>query len=230
MNDVTTIQHHDRHPESHPADYGHHDRRPDRHPADHGHHDLHIEPSHNGPHNGGPDQAQSMLGGMGAAHQAPSNHGRDKIDWPHEVWSRIDAAVREEIMRARVAAKFLPTVHVPAKSTTVPADVIATLSTSTPFAPGSPAGALAVDEWATTKVNEFWVEFVLTPAQIEEEAAAVHPASHHQHSPNHQHHINHHNHHAHASTGITLATRAANILAQVEDTVLFQGQNAFAAP
>jgi len=33
----------------------------------------------------------------------------------------------------------------------------------------------------------------------------------------------------HASTGVTLATNAANILAQVEDMIIFQGQNAFAS-
>jgi hypothetical protein len=111
--------------------------------------------------------------------QAPNQHGRDKIDWGPEVWKRIDAAVKDEIARSRVAAKFLPPVHVPAKATTVPADIISQQI------PGERTGvnALSVDETATTRVNEFWVEFSLTPAQVEEEAAAAHGGSVHPHAP-----------------------------------------------
>jgi uncharacterized linocin/CFP29 family protein len=136
-----------------------------------------------------------------AAH--PHMQGRDKNPWSEEVWKRLDAAVHEEMTRARVAARFLPTVHVPAKTLTASTDAVT-----------SGAQALSVDEGATTRINEFWVEFILTPAQVEHEAAEE-IAMAHGHG---------------ASTGITLATRAANILAQAEDTLIFQGQNAFKSP
>jgi hypothetical protein len=185
-----------------------------------------IGQSHPGPGDLGHGSSHGHAVPAGAGAHAAPHHGRDKIDWPHEVWSRIDAAVREEITRARVAAKFLPTIHVPAKATTVPADIVS---------PGSneertPINALSVDETATTRVNEYWVEFSLTPAQVEEETAAVHGPHHPQHQkpPEHGHHNQHQHHPAgHASTGTTLATRAANILAQVEDSIIFQGQNVF---
>jgi hypothetical protein len=164
----------------------------------------------------------------GARAHTPS-HGRDKIDWSPEVWKRIDAAVKEEIVRSRVAAKFLPTCHVAAKAMTAPADVV----NATSNAEGGTT-ALAVDETATTRIFEYWVEFSLTPAQMEEEAAAAHAGhgAHPAHEPHHEghgghgHHA-HHGHHGHASTAVSLATRAANILAQVEDAIIFQGQNAF---
>jgi uncharacterized linocin/CFP29 family protein len=177
-----------------------------------------------------------MAAGMARAHPG-MNHGRDTIGWSPEVWHRIDAAVREEITRARVGAKFLPTVHVPAKATTAPADAVSTLAVGAAAIPGvAPPGALNVDETATIRINEVWVEFVLTPAQVEEEAASVHGLQHQHHLNQHHlhhdtsHHHRHHHQQIHASTGITVATRAANILAQVEDLVLFQGQRAFALP
>ena len=181
------------------------------------------------------------------ANHAPGHHGRDKIDWSPEVWHRIDAAVREEIRRSRVVSKFLPTVHIPAKSTTVPSDEVITPGSPYAIAAGEgagslPQGALFVDETETTRVNEIWVEFSMTPAQVEEEAASVHGHDQQQHLPPHQshsphpeqqaqhthHHVPHaHHHQMHASTGVSLATRAANVLAQVEDSILCQGENAF---
>jgi uncharacterized linocin/CFP29 family protein len=159
---------------------------------------------------------------MGAGPHSTQQHGRDKIDWPPEVWHRIDAAVREEITRSRVAAKFLPVVHVPPKSTTVPADIVYNPLNLPPGAvPPGISGALYVDETLTNKVNEVWVELALTSAQVEEEAAALHAAHHQQNSQHNQHQ------HAHASTGISLFTRGANVLAQVEDSIIFQGQSAF---
>jgi hypothetical protein len=168
-----------------------------------------------------------MRAGTGGRPQTSPTHGRDKIDWGPEVWKRIDAAVKEEITRSRVAAKFLPTVHVPAKATTVPADVV-----SPTLIEGQQAtGALSVDETATTRVNEYWVEFALTPAQVEEEAHAAQADHHradgaHAHHGQHEHGSHHPTHNGHASTGVSLATRAANVLAQVEDFIIFNGQNA----
>ena len=59
---------------------------------------------------------------------------------------------------------------------------------------------LAVDEAATVPLIELQVEFTLTSQQVECEAELM--------------------------TAVTLATHAANLLAQAEDVVLFQGQSA----
>src|SRR5262245_13834371 len=136
------------------------------------------------------------------------NRGKEQIGWGDDIWNRLDAAVTDEMIRTRVAAKFLPLVQVPKKVTTVHSDVVIT----------PPAGAtdqaLSVDESQTSRVNEFWVEFRLTPAQEEHERSEEMAMNQGQG----------------ASTGISLAIRSANILAQVEDTVLLNGQNAFNSP
>jgi hypothetical protein len=97
----------------------------------------------------------------------------------------------------------------------------------------------AVDEGATTRLVEFWVEFSLTPQQVEYEGSVTH--DHHEaahpghpaHSDHAQHgqpgHHDRHEHHGY-STAVTLATRAANILAQAEDMLLFNGLGAFTSP
>jgi uncharacterized linocin/CFP29 family protein len=62
-------------------------------------------------------------------------------------------------------------------------------------------GRLGVDEAAVTPLVEIWVEFALTKQQVEREGEL--------------------------RTAVTLATRAANLLAQGEDLLLFQGQAGF---
>src|SRR4029453_10247972 len=74
--------------------------------------------------------------------------------------------------------------------------------------PNPTTQTLTVDEGATTRLNEYWVEFALTPQQVDHETGDITELGH--------------------SSAVTLATRAANILAQAEDLVIFQGQNAFA--
>lgn len=59
---------------------------------------------------------------------------------------------------------------------------------------------LTVNEAATTPLLELLVEFTLTPQQVEREEELM--------------------------TAVTLATRAANLLSQAEDIVIFQGQSA----
>jgi uncharacterized linocin/CFP29 family protein len=73
----------------------------------------------------------------------------------------------------------------------------------------TPAGGtpiLTVDEGATTRLNEYYVEFELTPQQVDQEEGDFKQLGH--------------------STAVTLATKAANTLAQAEDLIIFQGQNA----
>jgi len=129
---------------------------------------------------------------------AAHNMGRDKVHWSQDVWDRIDKAVHDEVMRTRVGQRFLPLRPVIPRTTSVPFDSI-TLPTEA-------APSLSVDEGATTRLNEYWVEFSLTPAQVEHETGNIMELGH--------------------STAVTLATRAANILARAEDLVIFQGQNA----
>lgn len=118
----------------------------------------------------------------------PREHrGKDQIAWSDDVWKRIDAAATDEMIRTRVAAKFLPLVHVPKKVTTVPSDIVIV---PPPAANTSPDQALSVDESQTNRVNEFWVEFRLTPTQVEDEGSEELAMSQGQR----------------ASTGITLAT------------------------
>jgi uncharacterized linocin/CFP29 family protein len=131
-----------------------------------------------------------------------TNQGRDKVHWSQDVWDRIDRAVHDEVMRTRVAAQFLPIHLVIPRTTSVPSDII------TP--PDATTQTLTVDEGATTRLNEYWVEFALTPQQVDHETGDISELGH--------------------STAVTLATRAANILAQAEDLVIFQGQNAINAP
>src|SRR5215475_1174887 len=139
------------------------------------------------------------------------NRGKDQIHWPEDVWKRIDAAVTDEMVRTRVAAKFLPVVHVAGKETTVDSDVVRAIQVTT--GGNSSNQVLNVDESQVNRVNEFWVEFFLTPAQEEKERSDELAMIQGQR----------------ASTAITLAMQSANILAQAEDTVLLNGQNAFNA-
>lgn len=134
--------------------------------------------------------------------QPSTNNGRDKIHWSKEVWDRIDKAVHAEMMRTRIAQKFLPIRPVLPRTTSVPFDSIQ--------GPSQADTTFSVDEGATTRLNEYWVEFSLTPQQVDHETGDLMELGH--------------------STAVTLATRAANILAQAEDAVIFQGANAFPQP
>lgn len=186
------------------------------------------------------------------------NLGRDKVNWSHEVWERIDRAVTHEVRRTRVAARFLPHYRVAPSVTYVAADVVLSSLAGPPFTgslppltPGATPPLLNIDDTATTRIIETWVEFSLTPQQVEQESKLAaghhmtHPAAHptarqateHEsahgsnsghdgHGKEHAGHHSHHHHHHGFSSAVTLATRAANTLCEAEDTVLFQGSNA----
>jgi len=161
-----------------------------------------------------------------------SSSGNGQIPWSEEVWKALDQAVLEEMTRTRVGARFLPLVHVPQKQKTVEADVVvvpptpaAAAMAGTKFDP-----ALSVDESRTNRIQEFWTTFRLSAAQV---AAEEHeemqtskqtaanpplgPAAYGQAATGLPHR---------AGTAVSLALRAANTLAQAEDLVLFNGQNA----
>ncbi|MFA5920261.1 MAG: hypothetical protein WC856_03080 [Methylococcaceae bacterium] len=65
-------------------------------------------------------------------------------------------------------------------------------------------GTLSVDEAATVAINELVVEFSLTEQQVADEQAEM--------------------------TAVTLATRAANLISQAEDSILLEGQRALTRP
>jgi uncharacterized linocin/CFP29 family protein len=121
--------------------------------------------------------------------------GRNKIPWSHDVWERIDHAVATEVKRTRIGARFMPLRPVPPKTTSVPTD-------SYQFS----GGVFNVDEGATIRLNEYYVEFELTPQQVDQEEGDFKDLGH--------------------STAVTLATKSANALALAEDLIIFQGQNA----
>ena len=199
-------------------------------------------PVHPGPHAGAP---------------SPAHRGREKLHWAKEVWDRLDHAVHKEVERTRVAAKFLPHHPVPPHTTSVPADIVIVptpgpnpllqvitdvvgqpppvLRGIPPTSPPPTANTFAVDEGATTRLIEFWVEFSLTPQQVEQEGNLTHDhqgGSHPVHPGHAEHGHSGHSEHGHhgQSTAVTLATRAANILAQAEDMLIFDGLGAFTSP
>src|SRR5271163_1834125 len=152
---------------------------------------------------GGAPTPQGSSGSTSSDSNGKSMHqkGRSKVPWADEVWHRIDQAVEQEVKRTRVCGRFLPKRPVPPKTTSVPTDSYTTI---TP--PGAASPVLSVDEGATTRLNEYYVEFELTPQQVDQEEGDFKTLGH--------------------STAVTLATKAANTLAQAEDLIVFQGQNA----
>ena len=200
--------------------------------------------------------------GMAAMPEKGIHLGRERVKWSEEVWDRIDRAVHHEFQRTSVSARFLPHHRVDPHVTTVPADTILDringqplnvpailLARAVPPAPPNPL-LLNIDEAATTRLVEIWVEFSLTPQQVEQESKFKHVVlshtdqsahtgapgySDHQAGPGHNEHLSpqghprQHKHHP-RSTAVTLATRAANVLSQAVDSVVFQGQIATAGP
>ncbi len=148
--------------------------------------------------NGG---AQGAATGTEENNKSLHQKGRGKIHWSKDVWDRIDQAVEMEAKRTRVGARFLPKKMVPPKTTSVPTDAY---SLAPPAGGGNPI--LKVDEGSTTRLNEYYVEFLMTPQQVDQEEGDFKQLGH--------------------STAVTLATKAANTLAQAEDLIIFQGQNA----
>jgi encapsulating protein for peroxidase len=134
----------------------------------------------------------------GGTPQSLHQKGRSKIPWSKDVWDRIDQAVTTEVKRTRIGGRFLPVRPVPPKTTSVPTDSYSAIA----------GNIFSVDEGATVRLNEYYVEFELTPQQVDQEEGDFKQLGH--------------------STAVTLATKAANMLALAEDLIIFQGQNAIA--
>jgi uncharacterized linocin/CFP29 family protein len=164
---------------------------------------------HSAPSSGGAQQHQQPGGSTGSSSNGDDSNkslhqkGRGKIPWSKDVWDRIDQAVELEVKRTRIGARFLPKRPVPPKTTSVPADAYTTVT------PEGGTPVLTVDEGATLRLNEYYSEFELTPQQVDQEEGDFKTLGH--------------------STAVTLATKAANTLAQAEDLIIFQGNNAMSA-
>jgi uncharacterized linocin/CFP29 family protein len=127
-----------------------------------------------------------------------------KVPWSEDVWKAIHKTVHEETLRVRIGAQFLPHRRVHPKTMSVPPDTI----TNLPI-PGELTNTLTVDEGQSIRINEIWSEFALTTQQVHDTAEAKNPLH---------------------TTAVTLARRAAMYLALGQDTVIFQGYNAYSTP
>lgn len=125
------------------------------------------------------------------------------VPWSDDTWKAIHKVVNDEIRTVQVS-KFLPQHRVSPEITTVPSDTVLN-----PILPGEQLSTLTIDEGATTRLNEIWTEFALTPQQVHETADAKSPQD---------------------TSAATLARRAAQYLALAEDLVVFQGNNGYQVP
>ena len=114
---------------------------------------------------------------------------RSQVPWSMETWHRLDKMVADQVQAASPASGFLPVVG--------PLHQALTLDSDTALTDKS---ALRIDEAATVPLIETWVEFALTPQQVEREMTSM--------------------------AACTLAGRAANILIQAQDLLIFQGRTA----
>jgi uncharacterized linocin/CFP29 family protein len=126
-----------------------------------------------------------------------------KVPWSEDTWRAIHEVVNDEIGKVQVS-KFLPQHRVPPESTTAPSDTVLN-----PILAGEQLSTLTIDEGATTRLNEIWTEFALTPQQVHETANAKVP---------------------HDTPAATLARRAAQYLALADDLVIFQGNSGYQVP
>ena len=113
------------------------------------------------------------------------------IQWSQQNWERVNRAVYLECMRTEIASKFLPICGPMPDALTIPSD-------TTEYS--KQVSALKVDEAAVVPLIEIWVEFKLTPQQVETEMDL--------------------------GAAETLAIYAARFLAAGQDTLIFQGEEA----
>jgi uncharacterized linocin/CFP29 family protein len=151
--------------------------------------------------------ANLETGSAGSIHpsdQSIRDEENKKVPWSDDIWKAINRVVQEQTARVRVGVAFLPQSNVSSKTTSVPSDLIVSQPMS-----GETASTLTVDEGATVRLNEIWIEFALTTQQVHQTAQAEHPE---------------------LTSAVTLARRAAQYLALAEDFVIFQGYSGYSAP
>lgn len=118
------------------------------------------------------------------------------ITWTDEQWARVTDTIQREASRARVAATFLPLYGpLPADTDYVAKDEIGEPAPA--GAPGGPLGRLTIEDTTTLRVPTLQVRVYLRGAQMADpDLASV----------------------------LQLFRRAANVLARLEDAVVFGGQ------
>jgi uncharacterized linocin/CFP29 family protein len=119
-----------------------------------------------------------------------------QVSWTDEQWARVNQVIQEEASRARVAANFLPLYGPLAPST----DFVGDAAVSYPdVAGGSTQQKIAIADTDTIKLPTLQVKVYLRGAQMADpEMTSV----------------------------LALFRRAANVLARLEDAVIFNGQSA----
>jgi uncharacterized linocin/CFP29 family protein len=121
-----------------------------------------------------------------------------QVPWTEEQWVRVNLAVQEEAQRARVAAKFLP-LYGPLPADTDFVRKVDIKVSTTPSTPTTPAGPLTVDDRTVIELATVQVKLNLRGAQLADpELGSV----------------------------LLAFRRAANIIARVEDALVFNGQSA----
>jgi hypothetical protein len=157
-----------------------------------------------------------------------SGRGKEHLQWSEAVWKALDQALMKELATTRVLSKFFPQFHVHKKEMSVVSDIV-----TVPVA-GAADPALFIDESDTTRIQEYFATFKLSKAQVESEEDQEMKFS-HQTEANNPHELSgtdHHPQHAgpyhRASTSVSLTTQIGNVLAQAEDLILINGQNAVA--
>jgi uncharacterized linocin/CFP29 family protein len=122
-----------------------------------------------------------------------------QVPWTEEQWVRVNLAIQEEAQRARTAAKFLPLYGpLPADADFVRKVEIATRGIpATPPPAGSPAAHLIVNDRTIIELATLQVKLHLRGAQLADpELGSV----------------------------LSVFRQAANIIARVEDALIFNGQ------
>lgn len=176
--------------------------------------------------------AAAMHPNPAAARTTKNSRGKEHLQWSPAVWQALDHSLMKEMLATRVLSKFVPQFHVEGKEKSVVADVV------TVPAAGAADPALFIDESDTTRIQEYFATFRLSKAQVETEEQEEMSLS-HEAEPSHahesmgtpgteHHHPEHANRYHRASTAGSLTIQTANVLAQAEDLILNNGQNAVA--
>jgi hypothetical protein len=89
--------------------------------------------------------------------------GKEQLPWGDDHWKMIDDAINGEIMQSRMAAKFLPSVYVHKKKTTIDSDVVV-------YPDATSANQwLSVEESDSLRIQHFTTQVSLSRAQVEAE-------------------------------------------------------------
>lgn len=122
-----------------------------------------------------------------------------QVPWTEEQWARVGQAVQKEAARSRVAASFLPLIG------PLPPDTDFIKSGELKYAPDPPPPAGAPPDWQTMLVDDRST-IQLTTLQVRVQLRGAQMAD-----PN-------------LTSALEMFRRAANVLARLEDAVVFRGQ------